>query len=125
MTDLTHGQVLAPLRRQRQVKLPPLGASLAILFLFALLLAALAPGLFTRIDPLAIVPREAFQPPSWAHWLGTDQSGRDIFARIIHGARQSLLIGLAATAISMVIAIALGLLGGLGGARVDLSLIHI
>ena len=66
MTDLTHGHVLAPLRRQRQLKLPPLGASLAILFLFALLLAAMAPGLFTRIDPLAIVPREAFQPPSWA-----------------------------------------------------------
>ena len=75
MTDLTHGQVLAPLRRQRQVKLPPLGASLAILFLFALLLAALAPGLFTRIDPLAIVPREAFQPPAGrTGWAPTSQA---------------------------------------------------
>ncbi|BBH46612.1 ABC transporter permease [Pseudomonas sp. KU43P] len=119
MTDLTLDQALAPQRRQRSLKLPPLGASLAILFLLGLLLAALAPGLFTRIDPLAIVPRDAFQAPSWAHWLGTDQSGRDIFARIIHGARQSLLIGVAATAISMAIAITLGLLGGLGGARVD------
>lgn len=119
MSDLILEHSQAPLRRQRRLQWPPLGASLAILFLLALLLAALAPGLFTRIDPLAIVPREAFQAPSWTHWLGTDQSGRDIFARIVHGARQSLLIGVAATLLSMAIAVSLGLLGGLGGARVD------
>ena len=119
MSDLILERVQAPLRRQRRINLPPVGASLALLFLAALLLAALFPELFTHVDPLAIVPRDAFQAPSWAHWLGTDQSGRDIFARIIHGARQSLLIGVAATALSMTIAISLGLLGGLGGARVD------
>lgn len=119
MSDLILDRVQAPLRRQRRINLPPVGASLALLFLAALLLAALFPQLFTHVDPLAIVPRDAFQAPSWAHWLGTDQSGRDIFARIIHGARQSLLIGIAATALSMTIAISLGLLGGLGGARVD------
>lgn len=119
MSDLILDRVQAPLRRQRRINLPPVGASLALLFLAALLLAALFPHLFTHVDPLAIVPRDAFQAPSWTHWLGTDQSGRDIFARIIHGARQSLLIGVAATALSMTIAISLGLLGGLGGARVD------
>lgn len=119
MSDLILDRVQAPLRRQRRINLPPVGASLALLFLAALLLAALFPQLFTHVDPLAIVPRDAFQAPSWAHWLGTDQSGRDIFTRIIHGARQSLLIGIAATALSMTIAISLGLLGGLGGARVD------
>lgn len=119
MSDLILDRVQAPLRRRRRINLPPVGASLALLFLAALLLAALFPELFTHVDPLAIVPRDAFQAPSWAHWLGTDQSGRDIFARTIHGARQSLLIGVAATALSMTIAISLGLLGGLGGARVD------
>lgn len=119
MSDLILDRVQAPLRRRRRITLPPVGASLALLFLAALLLAALFPELFTHVDPLAIVPRDAFQAPSWAHWLGTDQSGRDIFARTIHGARQSLLIGVAATALSMTIAISLGLLGGLGGARVD------
>ncbi|POF88976.1 ABC transporter permease [Pseudomonas putida] len=119
MSDLILDRVQAPLRRQRRINLPPVGASLALLFLAALLLAALFPQLFTHVDPLAIAPRDAFQAPSWAHWLGTDQSGRDIFARTIHGARQSLLIGVAATALSMTIAISLGLLGGLGGARVD------
>lgn len=121
MSDLILEHSQTPVRRQVRLSWPPLGASLAILFLLALLLAALAPGLFTRIDPLAIVPREAFQAPSWTHWLGTDQSGRDIFARIVHGARQSLLIGVAATLLSMAIAVSLGLLGGLGGARVDRS----
>ncbi|MBK0059492.1 ABC transporter permease [Pseudomonas sp. S44] len=119
MSDLILEHSQTPVRRQVRLPWPPLGASLAILFLLALLLAALAPGLFTRIDPLAIVPREAFQAPNWTHWLGTDQSGRDIFARIVHGARQSLLIGVAATLLSMAIAVSLGLLGGLGGARVD------
>ncbi|RSC25676.1 ABC transporter permease [Pseudomonas putida] len=119
MSDLILEHSQTPVRRQARLSWPPLGVSLAILFLLALLLAALAPGLFTRIDPLAIVPREAFQAPSWTHWLGTDQSGRDIFARIVHGARQSLLIGVAATLLSMAIAVSLGLLGGLGGARVD------
>lgn len=119
MSDLTLDRTYAPLRRQRRLHLPPLGATLALVFLGALVLAAAVPQLFTRIDPLAIVPREAFLPPSWAHWLGTDQSGRDIFARIVHGARQSLFIGVAATTLSMTIAITLGLLGGLGGARLD------
>ncbi|MEN1832739.1 ABC transporter permease [Pseudomonas lijiangensis] len=119
MSDLTLDQTFSPLRRQRRLHLPPLGASLALLFLAALLLAALAPQLFTSIDPLAIVPREAFQAPGWAHWLGTDQSGRDIFARIVYGTRESLFIGVAATALAMAIAISLGLLGGLGSARID------
>jgi peptide/nickel transport system permease protein len=94
-------------------------AVLALAYLALVVMAALWPWLFTRIDPLAIVPREAFSPPSWAHWLGTDQSGRDIYARVVYGARQSLAIGLAATAISMSIAVTLGLLAGLGSRRVD------
>ncbi|KQB54365.1 peptide ABC transporter permease [Pseudomonas endophytica] len=103
-------------RRARQVHLGPL---LALLFLAFLIIAALLPQLFTHTDPLAIVPRDAFHPPGWAHWFGTDQSGRDIYSRVIYGTRQSLFIGLAATALAMSIAITLGLLGGLGGARLD------
>lgn len=107
------------LSQQRSWRLPPIGALLALGFLLAVLLAALAPQLFTRLDPLAITPREAFQPPGLAHWLGTDQSGRDIYARIVHGARQSLAIGIAATALAFTLAIILGLLAGLGGRRLD------
>lgn len=119
MSTLTLETQLQGVRVQRRSRQVPLGPLLALLFLAFLIVAALLPQLFTHADPLAIVPHDAFHPPGWAHWFGTDQSGRDIFSRVIYGTRQSLLIGLAATVLAMSIAIALGLLGGLGGARLD------
>lgn len=95
------------------------GTVLAVLFLAFLLLAAFFPGLFAQSDPFAIVPRQAFAAPGLDHWFGTDQSGRDIFSRVVHGTSESLLIGVAATAVAMTIAITLGLLGGLGGKTTD------
>jgi peptide/nickel transport system permease protein len=89
---------------------------LAASFLLLLALAAIAPGLLAGRDPLQIEPRHAFAGPSLHHLFGTDQSGRDIFARVVAGARQSLLIGVGATAIGVGIAVVLGLAGGLGGA---------
>lgn len=94
---------------------------LAGAFLGVLVLAAIAPQLIAHSDPLSIMPREAFQAPGWAHWFGTDQSGRDIFSRVIHGTRQSLLIGLAATALAISIGGVLGMLGGLGGEKTDFA----
>jgi len=119
MSTLTLETQLPGVRVQRRSRQVPLGPLLALIFLAFLIVAALLPQLFTHADPLAIVPHDAFHPPGWAHWFGTDQSGRDIFSRVIYGTRQSLLIGLAATVLAMSIAIALGLLGGLGGARLD------
>lgn len=121
MSDLILENPALPLRTQRRPRRIRLGASLAIGFLTLVIVAALAPQLFAHGDPLAIVPRDAFHPPGWAHWFGTDQSGRDIYSRVIHGARLSLFVGLAATALAMSIAIVLGLLGGLGGLRTDRS----
>jgi peptide/nickel transport system permease protein len=121
MSDLILESPALPLRTQRRPRRIRLGASLAIGFLALVIVAALAPQLFAHGDPLAIVPRDAFHPPGWAHWFGTDQSGRDIYLRVIHGARLSLFVGLAATALAMSIAIVLGLLGGLGGLRTDRS----
>ena len=53
--------------------------------LFFLAIAALAPGTIAPGDPLAIHPAQSFRAPSIAHLFGTDESGRDIFTRIIHG----------------------------------------
>lgn len=103
-------------RQPRQIRV---GAGLALGFLGLIVIAAIMPQWFAHSDPLAIVPREAFQAPGWQHWFGTDQSGRDIYSRVIHGTRLSLFVGLAATALAMSIAILLGLLSGLGGARTD------
>jgi peptide/nickel transport system permease protein len=121
MSDLILEAPALPVKTRRHGPRIRLGASLAIGFLALIVIAAIAPQLFAHSDPLAIVPREAFHPPSLGHWFGTDQSGRDIYSRVIHGARLSLFVGLAATALAMSIAIALGLLGGLGGARIDRS----
>lgn len=119
MSELTLEAPLATVRVQRAARKVRPGPLLAVTFLLFLIVAALLPQLFAHSDPLAIVPHDAFQAPGWAHWFGTDQSGRDIFSRVIYGTRQSLFIGLAATALAMSIAIVLGLLGGLGGARID------
>src|SRR5690554_68729 len=101
------------------------GEVVAIGVLALLALAAIVPGLFTSVDPLAISPTEAFQSPNTAHWFGTDESGRDVFARTIHGARSSLLIGVAATAIGMALALILGVMGGIGAKPLDYTVTRV
>lgn len=59
------------------------------------------------------------EPPSSAHWFGTDRLGRDVFARIVHGTKVSLLIGLIGTAISTVIGLIIGAISGYYGGRLD------
>ncbi|MGN6272364.1 MAG: dipeptide/oligopeptide/nickel ABC transporter permease/ATP-binding protein [Protaetiibacter sp.] len=78
--------------------------AMGVLLLFAL--TAIAAPLVTMFDPLASGP--PVQPPSSTHWFGTDRQGRDIFARVAYGARFSLTIGLAATAIALAAAAVLG-----------------
>ncbi len=86
----------------------------------ALVLAVAVPDLLAPHDPLAVAPDQAFLPPGGAHPLGTDESGRDILSRVIFGARDSLLIGLAATAAGLGLGLVLGGLAG-GSARRGLA----
>ncbi|MCU1447750.1 MAG: peptide transporter permease [Cryobacterium sp.] len=86
-----------------------------------LVTAAIAPRLLAPGDPLAIDPTAAFGSPSLAHWFGTDESGRDIYTRVVDGARDSLLIGLAATVIGLGLGVVLGTIAGTLGARVDFT----
>ncbi|MBB4258113.1 ABC transporter permease [Bradyrhizobium sp. CIR3A] len=82
-------------------------------------LAAMAPKVLQTHDPLAIDLRSSLQSPSIAHWLGTDQLGRDLYSRVVEGAGQSLAIGLGATALSMSIAIVFGVAAALSGGVFD------
>ncbi len=91
--------------------------SAAVLLFFVL--AAIAPNLLAPVDPLAINPGEAFSAPGAGHLLGTDESGRDIYSRIVHGSRTSLLIGAAATGIGLSLALALGTVAGFGARWLD------
>ena len=95
----------------------PWVVSTAVLLFFVL--AAIAPNLLAPVDPLAINPSEAFSAPGAGHLLGTDESGRDIYSRIVHGSRASLLIGAAATGIGLSLALVLGTIAGFGGRWLD------
>lgn len=93
--------------------------SVSLVILLLVVVAALAPGLLAPRDPLAIAPADAFQAPSLSHPFGTDDSGRDLLSRVVHGAGTSLLIGLAATFIGTALGILLGVAAGVGTRAVD------
>jgi peptide/nickel transport system permease protein len=63
-------------------------------------------------DPVAMKPSDRLKVPSEAHWFGTDQLGRDVWARTVYGARISLVVGLSVAAISMAVGLLIGLLAG-------------
>ncbi|GAA3187484.1 ABC transporter permease [Nonomuraea roseoviolacea] len=86
---------------------------LAALFLALLAVAVAAPGVVTAADPLAADPLRALAAPGAEHWFGTDHLGRDVLARVVHGARHSLSIGLLATAVAVTAGVLLGLAAGL------------
>lgn len=83
------------------------------------LLAALAPWIPGLQDPAAQNLALGVSPPSAAHWFGTDELGRDTFARVIYGGRISLLVGLVATAVSLVVGVTYGATSGYAGGRTD------
>ncbi|KIY42221.1 peptide ABC transporter permease [Pseudomonas sp. 10-1B] len=84
-----------------------------------LLLAVAFPDWLSSTDPLAADARLAYHPPSPTFWLGSDENGRDALSRLIHGARPSLYIGLAATLVGLGLGTLLGLLAGLAPAWLD------
>jgi ABC-type dipeptide/oligopeptide/nickel transport system permease subunit len=84
-----------------------------------LVLAAVAAPLIARHDPVAMTLADQLQRPSAAHWLGTDIQGRDVWARLIYGARISLAVGLVSQGIALAIGVTLGLLAGFYGRWVD------
>lgn len=97
----------------------PLGFFAAGAVLAVLLVMALAPWLFTDVDPLQTDPLAAFQPPSAEHWFGTDQLGRDQFARVVYGAQLSLGMGFGATLLGLSAGLAIGLFAGLSRGATD------
>jgi len=104
--------ILSAMRRQ-----PLMFAGACIVSVVALL-AILAPWI-APYDPAAIHVHAILIPPSAEHWCGTDTLGRDVFSRMLFGARVSLAVGFVAVGISLAIGVALGALAGFYGGRVD------
>lgn len=105
----------------RRNRLATLGAVIvAILVLTALFAPMLSP-----YDPFEIDLDLMTQAPSHAHWLGTDQFGRDLLTRIMFGTRISLWIGIVPTLLSMALGTTLGLIGGFYGGRIDTAIMRL
>ena len=74
-------------------------------------IAILAPWLGT-VDPEAVAPAKRLRPPSAGYWFGTDMLGRDVYSRVVYGARISLVVGLAVAVLSTLFGVAIGLVTG-------------
>jgi peptide/nickel transport system permease protein len=102
----------------------PMGLMGLVLVTLFILMAVAAP-LLAHYDPVALDVRAKLQAPSLAHWLGTDQLGRDTLSRIIYGARTALTIALTAIGLAGSIGILLGLIAGYGPRWLDAALVLI
>lgn len=102
----------------RRILAEPLGMFGVVLVLFMVGGAVLA-DLLATAEPNRISPRDRFQGPSLTHLLGTDQLGRDLFSRVLHGGRIALSVALISTAASLVIGVILGLIAGYGPRWLD------
>jgi peptide/nickel transport system permease protein len=83
-----------------------------------LAVAILAP-VIAPYDPTQQSWTSIRKPPSWQHWFGTDESGRDLFSRVIYGARASLLAGVVSVSIALGLGVPIGLLAGYGSRWID------
>jgi len=107
-------------REWRRSRITQIASVIALLYLFV----GLAGPSLAPYDPLEILssPREA---PSGAHWMGTDEVGRDTFSRLLVGARGALTVGFVAVAIGLLVGGAIGLIAGYYGSHLDSVLMRL
>jgi len=103
-------------RRFRKSKPAMLGLSI---FLIIVILICIAPVFGSYEEALALNIMEKLQPPSAEHIFGTDQYGRDVFLRVVHGGKYSLIIGISTSIISMLFGCLFGAIAGYFGGKVD------
>lgn len=113
-----------PARLQSLKRLPPTLA-LAWLVIAVAALWALAPGWFAHQNPIAGQAGQQLLAPSAAHWLGTDALGRDLWARVVHGAVHSLSGAFVAVGVGLAVGTLIGLLAGATGGRTEDALMRL
>ena len=113
------------LRGARALRLPPIGLILAWGMIALVMAWAIAPGLFAWQSPLQGISGNQLAEPSAAHWLGTDGLGRDMYARVVHGARQSLVGAFLAVTVGLSFGTLLGLIAGARGGLVDAAVMRL
>lgn len=105
-------------RSLQRIRKNPLVITGGILSLILVVTALLAP-LISPYDPLKSSLRDRYQKPSLQHPFGTDELGRDVFSRVVHGAQISLVIGVSSRSAALVIGVILGCMAGYYGGKID------
>jgi len=108
-------------RSFRKNRMAMVGLGVIILLVFA----ALGVSFISPHDPYKVDLDQQMLAPSLTNWLGTDNFGRDLFTRILYGARISLLVGLVPSFISMLIGTVLGIVSGYFGGKIDFAIMRL
>lgn len=101
-----------------RLRLPSAAMLVGLLLTLVVVVGAVLAPLLTRADPLAL-GMDILAPPGWAHPMGTDDLGRDLFARVLYGGRVSLGIGLFSGLLSVGFGVSVGLVAGFAGGVLD------
>ncbi|EEX12300.1 oligopeptide transport system permease protein AppC [Citreicella sp. SE45] len=127
MTDMAHPPAAPAKRRARLGLLRRLNLStwIGLVIVVALVLAAIFAPWLTEYSPSKQNILHQLSPPGDGHLLGTDQYGRDIWARLLYGARYSLTIGILAIVVAMIVGTFLGMIAGFLGGRTDIVLMQV
>jgi peptide/nickel transport system permease protein len=122
---LADDTIESPTRRALRRLFKRKGAVFGLVIIALFIAVAILAPLFAPYDPAAQSWTAVRKAPSAAHWFGTDELGRDVLARVIFGARASLLAGVISVAIALSIGVPLGLIAGYLGGPVDMLLSRI
>lgn len=104
------------------LKKDPLGI-MGLVIIVLILLATIFASILTPYDPLEVNVYNRLASPTWQHWLGTDQLGRDVLTRVLYGGRVALKVSLVAISVSMAIGLLLGMMAGFGPKWLDRILV--
>jgi len=104
------------------LKKDPLGI-MGLVIIVLILLATIFASILSPYDPLEVDVYNRLASPTWQHWLGTDQLGRDVLSRVLHGGRVALKVSLVAISVSMAIGLLLGMMAGFGPKWLDRILV--
>ncbi|MCW2747548.1 MAG: putative D,D-dipeptide transport system permease protein DdpC [Nocardioidaceae bacterium] len=106
-------------RQTRRELLRRPGFLIAVTYVVLVGLTALVPSLFTSRDPNATVPKEKLLAPSWSHLFGTDELGRDLFTRMVHGSALSIGAVLISVGLAVTVGLLIGVVSGYAGGWLD------
>jgi peptide/nickel transport system permease protein len=94
-------------------------ALVGVVIVGLLIIVAIFADVLAPLSPIVSDQTRTFQPPSWDHPLGTDQLGRDMLSRVIHGSRISLLVGVSSVLLALFVGVPFGMIAGYYGGRTD------